>query len=163
MTKELPYRLGVGIVLFDPLGRVFAARRIDTAEAWQLTQGGFDKGETPRQAVLRELEEEIGTARAEIVAESADWLSYDLPPELAGRVWRGKYRGQKQKWFALRFTGQDSDIDLATPHPEFDAWQWVDLADLPGQIVPFKRALYEAVVAEFLPLARRIAAEGATG
>ncbi|MBY0431431.1 MAG: RNA pyrophosphohydrolase, partial [Rhodospirillales bacterium] len=107
MTIEtLPYRLGVGIVLFNRDNLVFAARRIDTqAEAWQMPQGGIDKGESPRQACFRELEEETGTAKAEILAESRDWLAYDLPEDLQAKVWGGKYRGQKQKWFALRFTG----------------------------------------------------------
>lgn len=154
---KLPYRLGVGIALFNDAGKVFAARRIDTpGEAWQMPQGGIDAGETPRQAALRELEEEIGTARAEILAESRDWLAYDLPEDIRRRVWKGRYRGQKQKWFALRFTGRDSDIDIATRHPEFSDWRWMELTELPGLIVPFKRPLYEGVVAEFAPIVARL-------
>jgi putative (di)nucleoside polyphosphate hydrolase len=119
-----------------------------------MPQGGIDVGETPRQAVLRELAEETGTDKAEIIAESRDWYSYDLPPDLADRVWGGRYRGQRQKWFALAFTGRDSDIDLeASDKPEFSAWKWMPLAQLPRLIVPFKRRLYEAVAAEFADLA----------
>ncbi len=150
-----PYRKGVGAVLINAEGQVFVARRIDTpGEAWQLPQGGIDEGETPRQAVLRELAEEIGTNKAEIIAESADWLRYDLPGELADKVWGGRYRGQMQKWFALRFTGAEEDIDLeASRRPEFTDWKWAALEDLPRLIVPFKRALYEDIVAEFRHLA----------
>ena len=123
------------------------------ADAWQLPQGGIDEDEPPRDAVLRELAEETGTDKAVIVAESRRWLRYDLPAEVAARVWGGRYRGQEQKWFALRFTGADRDIDLAaTPDPEFDAWKWADLARIPDFIVPFKRRLYEELVAEFVPL-----------
>lgn len=161
MTSEdpprRPYRRGVGAVLINAEGKVFVARRIDTpGEAWQLPQGGIEEGETPRQAVLRELAEEIGTDKAEIIAESADWMCYDLPGELADTVWDGRYRGQMQKWFALRFTGADEDIDLnASACPEFIDAKWVAMEDLPRLIVPFKRALYENIVAEFLHLATR--------
>jgi putative (di)nucleoside polyphosphate hydrolase len=151
----LPYRLGVGIMLFDKQGRVFVARRIDAqADAWQMPQGGIDGDEAPRAAALRELEEEIGTANALILAESRDWHAYDLPPHLIGRVWGGRFRGQRQKWFAARFLGEDAEIDLDTRHPEFDAWQWVDVERLTGLIVPFKRKLYKALVDEFGHLAR---------
>jgi putative (di)nucleoside polyphosphate hydrolase len=150
-AATLPYRPCVGVMLVNGEGRVFVGRRLDTPNAWQMPQGGIDPGETPREAALRELGEEIGTANAEIVAETQGWLRYDLPPELVGKVWKGKYRGQEQKWVMARFTGADRDIDLATEHPEFDAWQWVEPDDLVGLIVPFKRPIYEAVVAEFLP------------
>ena len=156
----LPYRPNVGAVLFDRRGQVFVARRADLPNAegaaggWQLPQGGIDADEDPRAAVLRELEEEIGTARADIIGEHADWLTYDLPPELIGRALGGRYRGQRQRWFALRFTGQDSDIRLdLDPHPEFNAWRWTPLPELPGLAAPFKRPIYEALVRSFQPFA----------
>ena len=156
---KLPYRPCVGMLLLNAAGQVFVGRRIDTAKEgdniWQMPQGGIDKGETPEQAVLREMEEEIGTDKAEIFAESTRWLHYDLPDHLVGKVWKGKYRGQKQRWFALRFLGDDADIDLATEHPEFDAWQWVDLEDVPSLVIPFKRDTYRAVVEEFRTLLGR--------
>lgn len=150
---KLPYRRGVGIVLFNREAKVFAAQRIDTAEpAWQLPQGGIDAGEAPRDAALRELEEEIGTANAEIIGETRDWIRYDLPAEIVPRVWGGRFRGQEQKWFALRFLGDDSEIRIETEHPEFSAWRWVAFADLPDLIVPFKRPLYLALIEEFRDL-----------
>ena len=149
--ESLPYRPCVGVMLIDDAGRAFAAERSDTPGAWQMPQGGIDPGESPRDAALRELEEEIGTARAEIVAETDGWLTYDLPEHLLGKVWKGKYRGQKQKWFLMRFTGSDADIDIATEHPEFSRWQWVDPERLPELIVPFKRPVYDQVVAAFRP------------
>ncbi len=156
------YRPGVGIMLIDRRGRAFVGRRIDMAdENWQMPQGGIDPGEAPRDAALRELAEEAGTRKAEILAETRDWLSYDLPAELAGRMWGGRHRGQRQKWFACRFTGTDADIRLdAHGHPEFSDWRWEAVERLPSLIVPFKRPLYEAVVREFAVVARRIAAEG---
>jgi putative (di)nucleoside polyphosphate hydrolase len=145
------YRAAVGIMLLNSRGEVFVARRRDilTMPAWQMPQGGIDSGETPRQAALRELREEIGTAKAEIIGESRGWLHYDLPIELARSRWGGRYRGQSQKWFVMRFTGRDSDINLATEHPEFDAWQWIAPFRLPELIVPFKRRLYIDILAEF--------------
>jgi putative (di)nucleoside polyphosphate hydrolase len=145
------YRPGVGILLVSRAGQVFVGRRIDVKEmaAWQMPQGGIDPGETPRAAALRELKEEIGTDKAEILAESGCWRSYDIPAAIAGALWGGCYRGQRQKWFAMRFLGHDCDIDLATEHPEFDAWQWAAPDDLPSLIVPFKRPLYRDVLAEF--------------
>lgn len=154
--SSLPYRPCVGIALFNREGLVFAAERIDTPGAWQMPQGGIDKGETPQQAALREMEEEIGTNAAEIIAEHPDWLTYDLPLDLLGRAWKGKYRGQKQRWFALRFTGTDSDIDIVTKHPEFRVWRWLPLADLPALIVPFKRPVYEAVAQGFAGIPDRL-------
>ena len=157
LPDSLPYRLGVGLVLFNPAGLVWVGRRLDQREeAWQMPQGGIDEGERPEQAALRELHEEIGTRSAEIVAESGDWLTYELPPELVGIAWKGRYRGQKQKWFALRFTGRDEDIDIATEHPEFAEWRWVAFERLVELIVPFKRDLYTRVTAEFAELARRM-------
>lgn len=153
--SALPYRPCVGMMLINPAGLVFVGQRIDNlVEAWQMPQGGIDEGEDPQTAALRELGEEIGTEKAEIIAESTDWLTYDLPAELVPQVWKGRYRGQRQKWYAMRFLGTDADIDIATKHPEFAAWRWVEHKTLPDLIVPFKRSLYEAVVAEFAPLFR---------
>ena len=137
-------------MLLSRPGEVLVGHRIDmrVAPAWQMPQGGIDAGETPSQAAMRELEEEIGTAKAEILGESS-WLTYDLPLELAVGVWGGRYRGQRQKWFAMRFIGTDADINLATEHPEFDAWKWVAADRLPELIVPFKRQLYVDILAEF--------------
>lgn len=152
----LPYRPNVGAVLFDRRGMIFVARRADLPNAegpaggWQLPQGGIDPEEDPRAAVLRELEEEIGTGRATIIGEHDAWLTYDLPPELIGVALGGQWRGQRQRWFALRFTGEDSDIRLdLDPHPEFDAWRWVPLAELPGLAVGFKRAIYDVLAESF--------------
>lgn len=163
MTRDLtalPYRRNVGAVLFGPDRRVLVARRADLPNAegapggWQLPQGGIDADEDPSTAVLRELAEEIGTDRAEIIAEHPEWLRYDLPPELLGRALGGRYRGQLQRWFALRFLGTDADIRLdADPHPEFDAWRWVELSTLPSLAVPFKKSIYETIAASFQHLA----------
>lgn len=158
--EERPYRSGVGIVLLNGQGHALVARRIDTKEpAWQFPQGGIDDGEDPLPAAMREMEEEIGTAKAELLAETTGWIAYDLPADLADRVWGGRFRGQRQKWFAFRFLGKDADIDIATKHPEFSEWRWMPLTDVPALIVPFKRALYETVVSEFLPVAERLAAQ----
>ncbi len=154
MSMHLPYRPCVGIMLLNAERKVFVAQRIEQlVEAWQMPQGGIDAGEDPREAALRELEEEIGTGHARILAESRDWLSYDLPPELIGKAWKGKYRGQRMKWFAMDFLGADSDINIDTAHPEFNSWRWEDMQQLPELIVPFKRDLYVALVAEFGHLA----------
>lgn len=153
-TAELPYRPGVGLMLFNRQGLVFVAQRIDMpSAAWQMPQGGIDPGETPRQAALRELHEETGTDKAEIVAEGRDWIRYDLPPDLTRKLWGGRYRGQEQKWFALRFLGRDADIDIAGENAEFSAWRWAELAETPDLIVPFKRPLYQRLVTEFGPVA----------
>jgi putative (di)nucleoside polyphosphate hydrolase len=150
----LPYRPGVGIMLLSAEGSVFVAQRIDMpSDAWQMPQGGIDKGETPIEAAWREMKEEVGTDRAELLAESHDWYTYDLPRDLAARLWRGRFRGQRQKWFVFRFTGTDRDIDITShDHPEFSTWRWVSMADLPALIVPFKRPLYQQLVGEFRPL-----------
>ncbi|MBR0674330.1 RNA pyrophosphohydrolase [Neoroseomonas soli] len=154
--RDLPYRDNVGAVLFNDAGLILVARRADLPNAegapggWQLPQGGMDEGEDPAIAVFRELEEEIGTARAEILAEHPRWLTYDLPEHLVGKALGGRYRGQRQKWFALRFRGTDADIRLdLDPHPEFDAWRWARLGELPGLAVAFKRAIYEDLAREF--------------
>jgi len=145
-----PYRRGVGIVLVNAHGRVFVAQRIDTKEpAWQMPQGGIDKGETPHEAAIRELHEEIGTDKARIIGVTRSWLRYDLPADLQSKVWKGKYRGQEQKWFLMRFTGEDGDINLETGHPEFSQWKWMAFGQLPRAIVGFKRDIYKQVVAAF--------------
>jgi putative (di)nucleoside polyphosphate hydrolase len=158
--SELPYRPNVGAALFNARGQIFVARRADLPNAegaaggWQLPQGGIDPDEDPAGAVLRELQEEIGTAKAEIIGEHPEWLTYDLPPELLGKALGGHYRGQRQRWFALRFTGTDSDIRLdLDPHPEFDAWRWAALAELPALAPPFKRRIYGILAESFVRFA----------
>ena len=156
-VETRPYREGVGIALLNRDDFVFVGRRIDqTAEAWQMPQGGIDPGEDPLPAALREMEEEIGVRAtlAEVIAESRGWLSYDLPPDLRDKVWKGRYRGQRQKWYLARFKGEDRDINIATAHPEFNQWRWIPFRTLPDMIVPFKRPIYEQIVAEFAALVR---------
>lgn len=157
-SARLPYRRCVGAMLVNRDGRVFVGRRTDAAGddgTWQMPQGGIDADEDPARAVLRELTEEIGTGNADIVAERADWLRYDFPEALIGKVLGGGYRGQEQKWFLLRFSGEESEIDLAAgSHAEFADWKWVAPEQVTGLVVPFKRAVYARVVAEFLPLIR---------
>ncbi len=169
--SELPlYRPGAGIMLINSAGLVWVGRRIDMPSglaAWQMPQGGIDAGETPRDAAIRELKEEVGTDKAVILAESRRWLHYEIPPEVSREIadargypdglWSGRFRGQRQKWFAMRFTGDDREIDPAnTEHPEFDAWEWVSAERLPELIVPFKRQVYLAVLAEFRDLCRPV-------
>ena len=139
-------------MLLNREGKVFVGQRIDnTLEAWQMPQGGIDPGEDAGDTAVRELGEETGIApeHLELVAEAPDELTYDLPPELVGKVWKGRYRGQRQRWFLYRFTGEDADVNIATKHPEFRAWRWADPEDLPHIIVPFKRELYARVLAAF--------------
>ncbi|HET9573531.1 MAG TPA: RNA pyrophosphohydrolase [Methyloceanibacter sp.] len=160
--EALPYRPCVGIMLLDREGRAFVGRRADregdpegVGQWWQMPQGGIDEGEAPQDTARRELFEETGVRSATIIARAKDWLLYDLPQELIGVAWEGRYRGQKQMWFAARFEGPDSEINLSPREghePEFDAWQWVRVEQLPALIVPFKRAVYERVVEEFAPL-----------
>jgi len=153
--EDLPYRPCVGIMLFNRDGQVFVGRRIDqTVEGWQMPQGGIDAGETPAEAGLRELKEEVGTDKAVILREMNDWLSYDLPGHLIGVALHGRYRGQKQKWLAMRFTGHDGDIDIKTHEPEFATWKWLSIDALPGLIVSFKRDTYRKVIAAFCDLAK---------
>ena len=150
--EQRPYRPCVGIFLLNNDGLVFAGRRIDSrAEAWQMPQGGIDAGESPLQACMREMREEIGTNTAELVSQHDDWLYYDIPLPLADRLWQGRYKGQKQKWMALRFTGDDSDINIATEEPEFCEWKWLSPHDLVDLAVPFKRDVYQNVLAVFAP------------
>jgi putative (di)nucleoside polyphosphate hydrolase len=156
MTPEeiakLPYRPCVGVMLVNSDGHVFVGQRLDNpGPAWQKPQGGVDEGENPRDAALRELWEETGVTadKAEVIAESADWLPYDLPHDLVPRVWKGRYRGQEQKWFLMRFTGQDSDVNIETDHPEFAQWRWLPVDQLVDSIVPFKRDVYSRVLDAF--------------
>ncbi|WP_204112942.1 RNA pyrophosphohydrolase [Shimia biformata] len=156
MTPEeiakLPYRRCVGVMLMNAAGHVFVGQRIDTEQpAWQMPQGGVDKGEAPRDAALRELWEETGVPAdlVSVVAETADWIPYDLPHDIVPRIWKGRYRGQEQKWFLLRFHGADSDVNIATDHPEFSTWRWLPPSELVDNIVPFKRAVYAAVLEAF--------------
>lgn len=147
----LPYRPCAGVVLINAEGLIFAGQRIDMPGAWQMPQGGLDAGETPREAALRELAEETGVAPdlVEVLAETPGWVHYDLPPELRGKVWKGRFGGQKQKWVLLRFLGADADIRIATEHPEFDRWQWMPAQELLANIVPFKRDVYAEVLEGF--------------
>lgn len=152
--ERLPYRRGVGIMLLNAAGEVLVAQRIDMpSEAWQMPQGGIDIDETPEAAAWREMQEEIGTSAATMLAESQRWYRYDLPADLVARLWHGRYRGQEQKWFAFRFTGMDADITIDGDHAEFSRWKWTSMASLPSLIVPFKRRLYAELVAEFGHLA----------
>ena len=152
-TKEnLPYRPCAGMMLLNKTGRVFVGKRLDmVTEHWQMPQGGIDPGEDPLEAALRELDEEIGTQNVELIIGLDEWLKYDLPENLVGKVWKGKYRGQKQKWFLFRFLGDDQEINIETHHPEFSEWKWAEFSELPSLIVPFKRDLYETILQKFSP------------
>lgn len=150
--NSLPYRPCVGVMLINAEGMIFAGLRKDsTATAWQMPQGGIDDGEKPRKAALRELWEETGITDdlVEFVGKTHDWVTYDLPPDLLGRVWGGKYRGQRQKWFLYRYLGRDDQVNIATEHPEFSAWRWIAADEMIASIVPFKRSVYEEVVRHF--------------
>ncbi|WGV14787.1 RNA pyrophosphohydrolase [Fuscovulum ytuae] len=152
--STLPYRPCVGVTLINDKGEIFAGQRLDsTVPAWQMPQGGIDDGEKPRAAALRELWEETGVTAdlVDFVAKTPDWVTYDLPPELLGKVWGGKYRGQRQKWFLFRFIGTDDQIRIDSDHPEFSRWRWIGAAEMVASIVPFKRKVYEEVVAAFHP------------
>ena len=152
MTKDHQYRRGVGIMLLNAERHVWVGARIDnTDDAWQMPQGGIDKGEEPWATALRELEEETGVAPhlIERVAECPERIRYDLPEELRHRLWGGKWLGQDQDWYLARFLGRDSDVNIATKHPEFRDWRWIEPARLPDLIVPFKRELYRRLIAEF--------------
>jgi putative (di)nucleoside polyphosphate hydrolase len=157
--ESLPYRPCVGIMVINRKGRVFVGKRrggpehVDATHAWQMPQGGVDEGEDTYQAALRELGEETSIRSVEKLGEIPEWLSYDIPREIVGEAWKGKFRGQTQKWYALRFTGKDSEIDIANPHgghkAEFTDWRWEAMEKLPALIIPFKRPVYERVVKEF--------------
>ncbi len=141
------YRPCAGIALLNKDNHLFMGKRLDSsAEAWQMPQGGIDDGETPEQALWREMMEEIGTTHGQLEYTIPDWLYYDLPDALQGRLWGGAYKGQRQKWFIVRFTGHDSDINITTPHPEFISWQWVAPEQVMDLIVPFKRDVYTIVL-----------------
>ena len=147
---ERPYRPCVGIFLINDAKQVFGGRRIDgRAEAWQMPQGGIDPGETVIDACMREMDEEIGTSSAELLREHNEWLYYDIPLPLADRLWHGQYKGQKQKWMALRFTGNDEDININTAEPEFCEWRWLEPRELVNLAVPFKRDVYDDVLKAF--------------
>lgn len=151
-AAKLPYRPNVGLMVMNAEGRVFVGQRLDRfSDAWQMPQGGVDKGEDPLNAALRELEEEtgIGADHVTLLAESQGWIPYDLPLDLIPQLWGGKWRGQEQKWFLFRYTGTDADVNIQTAEPEFSAWKWLDPVDLEGAIVPFKREVYRKVLDEF--------------
>lgn len=157
MTPEeiarLPYRPCVGVMLADTRGRLFVGERIDTPGAWQMPQGGIDDGESPQEAALRELGEETGVPAdlAQIVTETKDWIAYDLPHDIVPRIWKGRYRGQCQKWVLVRFLGQDRDINIEVEHPEFSRWRWMSPDDVLSHIVPFKREVYAAALSALRP------------
>ena len=158
MTPEeidkLPYRPCVGVMVLNAAGEVFVGQRMDRdTDAWQMPQGGVDKGEDPEEAALRELEEETGIARdlVRIEAQTEGWLPYDLPHDLVPNIWKGRFRGQEQKWFLLRFTGTDDQVNIQTEIPEFSSWRWLPPAQMLDGIVPFKRAVYARVIEEFKP------------
>ena len=154
MTAASPefYRPNVGLMLIGPGRRIFIGRRLNQPDAWQMPQGGIDKGESPVEAACRELGEEVGTSKALLLRETRGWISYDVPDALQPRHWKGRWRGQTQKWFALGFTGRDADIDLAAHDQEFDAWRWAPGSELLDAIVPWKRPVYETVLKEFADL-----------
>jgi putative (di)nucleoside polyphosphate hydrolase len=149
-ASESAYRSGVGVMLLNRRHEVFVGRPADTqADAWQMPQGGIGRGEKPRQAALRELEEMIGTANLEVLAESKAWLYYDVPEQLAQKAWRSRWKGQRQKWFVMLFKGDDAEIKVGTAHPEFNAWRWVSVQELAELAVSFKRHVYLNVPGEF--------------
>ncbi|MEC9183148.1 MAG: RNA pyrophosphohydrolase [Pseudomonadota bacterium] len=156
-VDERPFRPCVGIFLINSDGKIFVGARNDLpGDHWQMPQGGIDEGETPEVAAFREMEEEIGTAKAEIISAYENWIYYRLPPELSKTAWKGRFQGQKQKWFALRYLGTDGDINIETEYPEFRAWKWADLEELPEMTVDFKQPAYEEIRAAFRNVVNRI-------
>lgn len=150
------YRKGVGMILVNKDNKVFVAQRVDTREnAWQMPQGGIGRNEETDQAMLRELQEEIGTRNVEIIVKSKKWYRYDFPEDLAKKLWSGKYKGQEQLWYILRFRGEDKEININTHHPEFRDWKWVDISEVSSLIISFKRDLYEEVIADLWPFIAR--------
>jgi putative (di)nucleoside polyphosphate hydrolase len=150
--EDLPYRPCAGMMVLNKKGQVFVGRRLDmVTEHWQMPQGGIDPGEDPLTAAFRELDEEMGTRNVELIHGLEEWLQYDLPENLVGKIWKGKYRGQKQKWFLFRYLGEDHEINIETQHPEFSEWKWAEFSELPSLIVPFKRDLYETILQKFYP------------
>ena len=147
--KNLPYRHGVGMMVFNDEKQIFVGKRIDNQEAWQMPQGGVDKGENVKVAAKRELYEETGIQSIRIIKQSDKEYIYDLPDHLLGKIWKGKYKGQKQTWYLMKFLGPDSEININQKHPEFNEWKWVSIDELPNLIVNFKKDLYQAVIAEF--------------
>ena len=146
------YRRNVGLMLIAPDRRIFVGRRTGRPDSWQMPQGGVDRGESPLEAACRELREEVGTAKALLLRETRDWVTYNVPPAMQPAHWKGRWHGQAQKWFALAFPGQDSDIDLTAPQQEFDSWRWVPARELPELVVSWKRPVYQAVLKEFADL-----------
>tara|TARA_B100000963_G_scaffold313346_1_gene291229 strand:- start:7143 stop:7610 length:468 start_codon:yes stop_codon:yes gene_type:complete len=147
--KQLPYRKGVGMMVFNNDKKIFVGRRIDNQKAWQMPQGGIDKNEDCLSAAKRELFEETGIQSIRIIQKSKEEYTYDLPANLLGKIWKGKYRGQKQNWFLIKFLGPDSEVNINQKYPEFNEWKWVNINELPNLIVPFKRKLYLSVIKEF--------------
>jgi len=156
--KTSSYRLGVGIMLLNEKNKVFVGKRVDfKSAAWQMPQGGINKGEKEETAAFRELYEETGIKKAKIILRSTNFFKYDIPPQLKKKLWKGKYIGQKQKWFVMKFTGkEENDINLNVAKREFSGWKWVNIEELEKLIVPFKKEMYKKIVKEFLPLVKKI-------
>ncbi len=153
LSPNLPYRPCAGILLLNKCNQIFVGERLDRPDAWQMPQGGIDEGEAPQIAAFRELEEEIGVRadQVELLGQTADWVLYDLPDHLKGKMWGGKFAGQKQLWFKLRLLAGDDAINIQTAHPEFGRWKWSDAATVIDEIVDFKRSVYQQVIGQLMP------------